>query len=233
MGSGWSRKEKIESSSEGAVARQGQHQVIFANNLNTSGAIDQQTPDGKRLRSNILGLSYYDNTTGKSVQIALVQDSQGELISDNQVLYPNAFDGVKADVCYTYRKGSFEQDVILREQPPTPESLGLNSASTELEVITEFLDAPPAAVKGRKGTGGRRRVLGCHATRAGPGFFVWLTRSWRRGDGSEAVWNDGWAKHLAGNHAGEGSAIKFGKSARPVQCPETAAPHDFTGEDAA
>jgi hypothetical protein len=49
----------------GAIARQGQHQVIFANNLNSAGAIDQMTPDAKRLRSNILGLAYYDRASGQ------------------------------------------------------------------------------------------------------------------------------------------------------------------------
>ena len=142
-------KEQINASATGAVANQGPYQVAFANNLNSAGAIDQQTPDGRRLRSNILGLSYYDSATGKSVLLAQIQDSQGELISANQVLYPDAFTGLKADVRYTYKRGSFEQDVILREQPPTPESLGLNSATTEIEVMTEFLNPPPAAIVNR------------------------------------------------------------------------------------
>src|SRR5882724_7853125 len=115
-------KEEIETSPQGAIARLGQYQVIFAGNLNSTGAIDMQTPDGKRLRSNILGLMYHDTVTGKSVLIAQIQDSVGELASSNQVVYPNAFAGVKADVRYTYRRGCFEQDVILREQPPAPES---------------------------------------------------------------------------------------------------------------
>jgi hypothetical protein len=106
-----------------------------------------QTPDGKRLRSSILGLAYYDSATGSNVLFAQIQYSAGELISSNQVLYPNAFDGVvKADVRYTYRNGSFEQDVILRTQPPAPESLGLNSQSTEIEVLTEFINPPTASV---------------------------------------------------------------------------------------
>jgi len=50
-----SSKEIIEAFPGGAIARQGQYQVIFANNLNSSGAIDLQGADGKRLRSNILG----------------------------------------------------------------------------------------------------------------------------------------------------------------------------------
>ncbi len=139
-------QESIESFSGGAVARNGQYQVIFANNLNTYGAIDQQTPDGKRLRSNILGLMYRDTSTGKEVLIAKLQNSTGILISANKVLYANAFNGVNADVCYTYRKGSFDQDIILRAQPPAPETLGLNPATTELEAMTEFINPPSATV---------------------------------------------------------------------------------------
>ena len=132
-------QELIEAYPSGAISRRGQYSVIFANNLNSAGAIDQQTADGKRLRSNIIGLAYSDYSTGQSVLIAQIQNSQGELIAANQVLYPNAFEGVKADVRYCYKKGSFEQDIILREQPPTPESLGLNSQTTEIEVLTEYL----------------------------------------------------------------------------------------------
>jgi hypothetical protein len=144
-------KEEIEPFEQGAIARQGQYLVIFANNLNSAGAIDLQTPDAKRLRSNVLGLGYYDNSTSNSVLIAQLQNSEGELIASNQVLYPNAFEGVKADVRYTYRKDRFEQDVILREQPPAPEIYGLNPETTELEVITEFIDPPPAKVEECKG----------------------------------------------------------------------------------
>ncbi len=147
-------QEVIESYSQGAIARQGRYQVIFANNLNSPGSIDVQTPDSKRLVSNILGLGYYDNSTGQSVLFAQIQDSQGAQISANQVLYTNAFSGVKADVRYTYKKGRFEQDVILRQQPPTPESLGLNSSTTEIQVLTEFINPPEATVMDEVNTDG-------------------------------------------------------------------------------
>jgi len=140
-------KELIEAYTDGSIARQGSYQVIFANNLNSAGAIDMQTPDGKRLRSNILGLAYFDHSSGQSVMIAQIQDSQGEMIADNQVLYPSAFTGVNADVRYTYKRGSFGQDVILKEQLPTPESVGLSSDSTELQVMTEFLDPPQESIE--------------------------------------------------------------------------------------
>ena len=143
-------KEEIELFPQGAIARQGQYQVIFANNLNTAGAIDMQTSDGKRLRSNVLGLGYFDRSTGNGVLIAQLQDSDGKLIASNQILYPDAFAGVKGDVRYTYRKGRFEQDVILREQLPAPEVYGLEPDTTELEVITEFINPPPAKVEARK-----------------------------------------------------------------------------------
>ena len=142
-------KELIESYPGGAIAQQGQYQVIFANDLNSYGAIDMQTPDGKRLRSNILGLMYVDTSTGDTVMFAHLQDSTGQMISPNQVLYINAFSEIKADVRYTYRKGGFEQDVILREQPPTPESYGLNPDTTVLEVVTEFLNPPAAKIAER------------------------------------------------------------------------------------
>jgi hypothetical protein len=132
-------QDEIELFSGGAIARKGQHQVIFANNLATVGAIDMQTPDGLRLRSHILGLSYFDTISGQSVLIAEVKDSLGQLIAPNQVLYEDAFTDFKADVHYTYTKTSFEQDVVLRERPPLPEVYGLNSASTVLQVLTEFV----------------------------------------------------------------------------------------------
>src|SRR6478609_8708167 len=44
-------KEEIEIFEGAAVARQGAHQVIFAANLNSPGAIDLVAPDGKRFRS--------------------------------------------------------------------------------------------------------------------------------------------------------------------------------------
>ena len=135
-------KEAIDLFEGGAIARQGQHQVIFAPNINTAGAIDLLTPDGKRFRSHILGLAYTDAATGKAAMIAEIKDSIGQLVAPNQIIYPDAFTDLKADIRYTYTKAGFEQDVILREEPPSPLVYGLNPATTRLEVYTEFLDPP-------------------------------------------------------------------------------------------
>ena len=72
-----------------------------------------------------------------------ITNSIGQLISSNQVWYDNAFTGLKAGVRYTYTRQGFEQDVILEEQPASPETYGLSSATTVLEAITEFV-SPPA-----------------------------------------------------------------------------------------
>lgn len=132
----------IEQVPGGAVARHGQHTVIFAADLATFGAIDMETPDGQRLQSHLLGLSYYDTASGQSVMIAEVTNSIGQLVGTNQVWYENAFSGLNAGVRYTYTRAGFEQDVIFEERPQPPEAYGLNSASTVLQALTEFVSYP-------------------------------------------------------------------------------------------
>ena len=48
--------------------------------------------------------------------IAVLTNSLGYLLSSNQVIYPNAFVGVNADLRYTYTKAGCEQDIIIRSQ---------------------------------------------------------------------------------------------------------------------
>ena len=133
-------QEVIDIVPGGALASRGPHQVGFAANLNTIGAINFLTDDGKRLRSHVLGLAYTDAKTGKSVMIAGIKDSIGMLVGENQVLYGDAFDqtdGVQADIRYTYTRSGFAQDIILRSNPPAPELFGLDANTTSLEVFTE------------------------------------------------------------------------------------------------
>ena len=71
----------------------------------------------------------------------------GFVAGSNQVIYPNAFTSFKADLRYTYTKAGFEQDIILREQPPTPKSFGLDPQNTRLEVFTEFFGPPQPGIQ--------------------------------------------------------------------------------------
>jgi hypothetical protein len=150
-------REAIEIIDGGAVARHGPHQVAFANNLNTGGAIVLLTPDGHQLSSHVLGLAYADAATGKCVLIAGIKDCVGSVHS-NQVHYPYAFDGrFRADVRYTYTISGLEQDVVLLEQPPPPSEYGLDPRTTRLEVWTEFLQ-PPVPERTRRNLKGNRRA---------------------------------------------------------------------------
>lgn len=126
------------------LARQTQHQVILAPDLNVEEAVDLLTPDGFRLRSSILGLALIDGSTGKSVLLADTKSSEPGQAAVNEIVYPDAFDGVLADVRYVINRDRFEQDVILREQIP-PELLmeaGMDPSQTRLLVMTEFFQPP-------------------------------------------------------------------------------------------
>ena len=145
-------KEQIDllPNGQGAAAQQGQHKALFPPNL-YNGHIELNTVDGMWLRSQVMGLSYYDTSSGKSVLIAELKDSVGELQPPNVVVYADAFTDFKADVRYTYTRSGFEQDIILYQQPPAPEDFGLPSATTKLQVLTEFFDSPTPEVRAQKG----------------------------------------------------------------------------------
>src|SRR6267142_6499206 len=73
--------DQIEITKTGAQATNSQHRVAFLGNINSSGAIDLTLPEGdKHLVSSIIGLSYEDLATGKSVLISTVKDSIGQLL---------------------------------------------------------------------------------------------------------------------------------------------------------
>jgi hypothetical protein len=129
-----------------AAATNGQHQAYFPGDI-YNGEIELVTPNGKQIYSQPLALTYFDGTN--TVTIAELTNSAGVVVGDNQVVYPNAFTGISADLRYTYTKAGFEQDVIIHQQPPTPESYGLNADTARLQVMTEFFNPPQPSVKTR------------------------------------------------------------------------------------
>jgi hypothetical protein len=133
-------QEQINLQPDGtASATQGQHQAYFPADIG-NGVIKLITADGVELQSQPTGLFYDDGSN--TVFFAELTNSMGQLIDANQVIYTNAFAGIDADLLYTFRKSGFEQDVIFREQPPTPEQFGLSSANTRIQLLTEFFDTP-------------------------------------------------------------------------------------------
>ena len=137
-------KEEIDVLPNGtAAATNGQHQAYFPGDI-YNGVIEVVTPDGLHLQSQPLGLSYFDGTN--SVLIAELTNSIGYVVGSNQVIYPNAFANFAADLRYTFTKSGFEQDIILRESPLTPESYGLNPDTTRLQILTEFFNTPQPSI---------------------------------------------------------------------------------------
>ncbi len=134
-------QELFEITPEGyAVAQKGPYRLIIAPNINEPGSVDLLTPDGKRFRSNPMGLSFRDLSSGKNILIAEVKDCEGQLVSENVILFPDAFDHVHAALKYTYCRHRFEQDVVIYENPPLPPDL--DPETTVLEMYTEFFDPP-------------------------------------------------------------------------------------------
>lgn len=134
-----------------AVARRCQHQVVVAPNLNPEDGvvIDLQMPDGQRLRSGVLGLNLFDPKSGRSRQVGMIRDVVGTLVSSNQIVWPDAFEGLRAEVRVRNERGEFHQDVLLRERLSAAqlEQLGFDAATVRLEVWTEFQEAPPPGIE--------------------------------------------------------------------------------------
>jgi len=142
-------KEEIEIINGSAVARQGPHQVIWNANANSPGAVDLLAPDGKRFQTHVLGVAYTDRASGRSFMIADIKDSVGVVVGANQVIYPDAFDGLRASIRYTYTRAGLEQDILLEEAPRPPQEYdaALDPATTRLELYTEFIEPPAPTIK--------------------------------------------------------------------------------------
>lgn len=123
------------------------HQVKFSANLNTVGAVDLLTPDGQRLRSHVAGVSYSDTSTKQAVLVAAVQDSYALVVGDTTVVYTNAFDAIQGDIEYELTAAGAEQNVVWREELPSPALLNLNPDTTWVQVLTEFDAAPEPTQK--------------------------------------------------------------------------------------
>src|SRR4051812_7321754 len=143
-------EEKIEALPDGsaAVAQKGMFRARFAANLNSAGSIEL-TMDAATFRSHIGALVYYDWVLGKSTIIAVLKDSIAQLPQgdSSKIIYPDALDGAVCDVQYTYRRGSFEQDLVILRRLPEPESFGFSSKSTRIQLWTEFIAAPALTVQ--------------------------------------------------------------------------------------
>ena len=117
--------------------------MIFAPRLGApEGTVDILTDDGERIRTVVLGLSYFDPVSGDDVVLSEVNpDVVSEILPPNRVIYRNAFTDIEADVIYEYHRDRFSQNIVLHESPADPAAFGLSKLS-RLEVLSEILEAP-------------------------------------------------------------------------------------------
>ena len=129
-----------------AVATRCAHTVTISPNLNDpSGAVDLVMPDGRHLRSGLLGLNLHDPTTGRTLQVAAVKNCAGRQTAPGEITFCDAFEGLKGSVRLRNDAGRFCQDVLLSERLTTEQLAQWGFAHPErvrLEVWTEFLQAP-------------------------------------------------------------------------------------------
>jgi hypothetical protein len=133
-------REEIELLADGAIARFGPHQVTFPAAM--PAMIQLRMPDGLLLKGSVLGLAYVSDT-GKSVLLAELKQSEGELADAKTVIYRDAFHNVSADLVYEYGRTAFEQLVVIRKRLPAPEELGFSAdENVRLAVLTEWFSPP-------------------------------------------------------------------------------------------
>ena len=125
---------------DSARADFGLHKVGFAGNLAVNRSVGITTPDNQPLTFRPTWLAYYDTASGRCVLLATIQDCSGAVQWPDRAIYPNAFSGLNADAQYVCTPNSLEQNIILRQRPPAPESYGLNPDTTRLQVWTEWFE---------------------------------------------------------------------------------------------
>src|SRR5882724_750331 len=131
-----------------AIATNGQNKVIIAPDLATpGGVIDFRGPDGQRLLSSPRALVFHDVASDRSAVLAYVTNCVGEFSTPNVIIFPSAFDSLKAAISYTYTRSGMAQDVTFyRRLPVSPADFNFSPDSTALEIWTEFLVESSAPV---------------------------------------------------------------------------------------
>src|SRR6267142_3621247 len=163
----------ISIQSTGAVAQFAPHKAFFAPNPNTSEAVQLTIPDraGRLLlKSHLVGLGFWDSTTGETVLWGAPQDCIGE-VSGSTVRYTNALDGTDAEITYTYSWDNFDQTIVLRKKIPEPSALNMTGdpAHIRLVVITEFINPPePVRIPGSIDLTSQNRSFGIQSENSIP-----------------------------------------------------------------
>src|SRR5271157_2961111 len=144
-------QDLIEITPTGAAAVHGQLQASLSGDITGAGAITLTSPSGDVFSSHPLGLFYADPASGQVARIAPVQACQGVLYPPNILVFSNVLAGLQADLMLVWTKEGFEQNLVLKEAPPLPESFQLSNAACRLQFWTAF-DQCPVPVEQRPAT---------------------------------------------------------------------------------
>ncbi|MCD6340082.1 MAG: hypothetical protein J7M29_11980 [Verrucomicrobia bacterium] len=142
----------FEETSQGYfLARQTQVQAILPPDL-TQEPVDVLGPDGARWMARPLGVGVADLRRGEARVLGELRPARPVQAASNVVVYPDCFEGWKADVVYEIRRGGLEQYVVLREGLPPLEALGMDPEQARVQVYNEVIQRPEAIQA-------RRRIL--------------------------------------------------------------------------
>src|SRR6185295_8705022 len=87
VGTNWVQStNNIVVTTNGGAGTNTAHQVAFAANINTYGAIQLTAPDGNFFKSHIIALAYFDSSANTNVLFAMPQDRIGSIQGSNQVI---------------------------------------------------------------------------------------------------------------------------------------------------
>jgi hypothetical protein len=140
-------QDLIELMPDGSAASlHGPTKIRFHPNIHT-GELTITTRSNRVFQTHILGLYWYDPITGNRSLISLTQDSIGELLPPNQIVYKSAFASVRGSIRFTCTHAGFESDIILEQDLRLP--AGFSPDSARLEVWHEYIGAPTPARKPR------------------------------------------------------------------------------------
>ena len=114
----------------------------FNSDITNAGAITLTSPAGEVFGSRPIGLFYADTASGKVAQIGSVQACQGVLYPPNILVFSNVLSGLRADLMLVWAKNGYEQNLVIEQNPPRPESLGLSSATTRIQFWTAMDSFP-------------------------------------------------------------------------------------------
>ena len=145
-------------------------------NINVQGAVTLISPDNKIFTSTPLFLALRSLKSGQTVLVGQLKNSQAEVVEGNQVVFRDAMEGLNCSLLYINRVDGMEQNLVMHE-PINPEDYGFATGAdagddrdqVQLELWTEFFDAPTSKAKVTSADGQADVYLDFGATRIGTG----------------------------------------------------------------